>query len=147
MNRPPTSVLLVMQAFLSLIGAIALGILGSFLTVYVYDRGLSKGNDLAVALIGLHAVGTFVFVTLLTFLWYRSTRISWKTPVGSLAVCLAVLLCTTLLFSSAYDEYFAVFFILGWISVALSGALALGVCRYIVSRSRTGVSCDSVTNS
>lgn len=147
MNRLPTALRLFVQALLSLLGAIITGILGAVAAVYLYDRGTSKGDDLAVALIGFHAVGTFTFTSLLTFLGTRSGNASWKIPVVSLAACFFALLCTTILFSSAYDEYFAIFFVTGWISVAFSGVLALVFCKYMLSRARAIHHNDSTGNS
>lgn len=146
MNRLPALRLFAL-ALLSLLGAIAMGILGAVVAVYLYDRGTSKGNDLAVSMIGFHAVGTFTFTSLLTFLWTRSGNVSWKIPVSSLAACLFALFCTTILFASGYDEYFAIFFVIGWISVAFSGALALGFCKYILWRARAARCDDSIENS
>lgn len=98
MKHLPAPIHLIGGVFLARFGAIGMGILGSVAAVYLYDRGMSKGNDLAVALIGLHAVGTFSFVVLLTLLSSRFNYLSWKVPFASLAACVLVLLCTTILF-------------------------------------------------
>jgi hypothetical protein len=130
---PPLAFILV--ASTSFIVATLVGVVGAFAGVYLYDRGTSKGNDLAVALIGFHAAGTFTFVTVFTLLWSRRARPSWKVPVASLAACLFALALDTMLFRSSYDAYFAVFFYAAWLAVAFSGSLALVLSRYILSRS------------
>jgi hypothetical protein len=130
---PPLAFILV--ALASFILATLVGVLGAFAGVYLYDRGTSKGNDLAVALIGLHAAGTFTFVTVFTLLRSRREGPSWIVPVASFAACLFALALDTMLFWSSYDAYFAVFFYAAWLAVAVSGSLALVLSRYIVSRS------------
>lgn len=125
---------MVLISLASILAALVAGIGGAVAGVYLYDRGTSKGNDLAVALIGLHSLGTFVFVTVFTFLLCRKRSCSWKIPIGALAACLCALVFDTTLFSSAYDEYFAVFFFVGWAAVAFSGIAALGLCKYILWR-------------
>jgi hypothetical protein len=147
MKRLPTTIRFIGQIFLSLVGAIGIGILAAVIAVYLYDRGTSKGNDVAVALIGLHAVGTFSFPVLLTFLSSRTSYVSWKVLIASLASCFVVLLCSTILFSSAYDDYSAIFFVMAWISVVISGSLAIGMCNYILSRARTRHLSNAADNS
>jgi hypothetical protein len=132
MRQLPTPVAFILVALASLLLAGVAAVIGAFAGVYLYDRGTSKGNDLAVALIAFHAVGTFAFVTMFKLLWCRRGQPSWKIPVGSFAVCLGVLVLDTVLFWSSYDEYFAGFFYAAWLAVAFSGCLALVLSRYIL---------------
>lgn len=134
MKRLPFAVALVLITLSSILVALVSGIAGAVGGVYLYDRGTSKGNDLAVALIGLHSVGTFVFVTVFTFLLRRRGSCSWKVPIGALAACLCALVFDTIRFSPSYDQYFAVFFFAGWGAVGVAGIAALGLCRYILRR-------------
>ena len=133
MKPLPTPVAFILIAAASVLAAGITGIAGAAITVYLYDRGTSKGNDLAVALIGLHAFGSFAFVILFTLLWAKRS-ISWKIPAAAFASCICLLAVTTLLFASAYDEYFAIFFVVAWVTVPLCGAAAMTVCRLILRR-------------
>jgi hypothetical protein len=130
-----------------LLVAITAGIVGALAAVYLYDRGMSKGNDLAMALIGLLTFGTFAFVVTLTVFWSRRGIAWWRVAVGALSVCFCLLLGTTILFSSGYDDYYAIFFVAGWVAVACSGLLALAACRYLVSRCSRTASEDSAEHS
>ena len=136
MKRISTPIAFFLIALISMVAAVSAGVLGAAAAVFLYDRGTSKGNDLAVALIGLHAVGTFAFVVLFTFLCSRRGYAHWKLPFGALAACVGLLGVNTLFFSSAYDEYYAVFFLAGWALVALSGTAALAVCQRMLTRVR-----------
>jgi hypothetical protein len=134
MKRFPTPLAFVTIALSSLLVASVAAVMGALAGVYLYDRGTSKGNDLAVALICFHAVGTFTFVTVFTLLWCRRGNPSWKAPVAGFTACLCLLAVDTLLFWSSYDSYFAVFFYAAWLAVAFSGGMALLLSRYILSR-------------
>ena len=134
MRRRPLAGALLLISFASFIVALAIGLFGAIAAVFLYDQGRSKGNDLAVALIGLHSAGTFAFVVLFTYLWSRKAPVSWRAPVAALGACVAALLVNTILASSAYDQYFGVFFFAGWAAEAVSGMAAMLVCRRILSR-------------
>jgi hypothetical protein len=123
---------------LSLLAAVTAGIAALTITVYLYDRGSSKGNDLAVALIAFNATVTFTLVTGSTFLWSRRGNLSWTPPALSLAVCLGAVVFQTVFLWSNFDEYFAVFFYIAWTAVAVSGGAALVVSRQIFSRAASG---------
>ncbi|HET9406003.1 MAG TPA: hypothetical protein VFO39_02080 [Candidatus Sulfotelmatobacter sp.] len=125
---------LISVASISVLASLFAGIIGAFAAAFLFDRGMSKGNDLAVMLIGLHAVGTFTFVTLFTYLWSKRRVSSWKVPATCLALCILVLAIDTAWWSEAFDEYYANFFIGGWLVVGLSGALALFLSRRILAR-------------
>jgi len=99
--------------------------------IYLYDRGTSKGNDLAVGMIGLLAVGTFVFVTVFAWLSKVHHKISWRTPAFTLALCLALAAFTTCLM---WDSYYSSFIFVGWIVILACGLLAFNVCRRFVTR-------------
>jgi uncharacterized membrane protein required for colicin V production len=58
----------VIAAVASFVLAVICGILGGVAATYLYDRANSKGDDFAVFLGGLFAVGTFVFVIGFTWL-------------------------------------------------------------------------------
>jgi hypothetical protein len=119
-------------ALVSLIAAIVAGIVTAFSGTYLYDRGMSKGNDLAIALISFHAAATFVFVSLFTYLWSRRGGTAWRTPLACLAPCVFSLVVVTVLYSSAYDDYYATFFVAGWLAVAIAGLAALFLSKYIL---------------
>jgi hypothetical protein len=139
MKPLPTPAAFIVVAVASVLAAGVTGIAGAAISVYLYDRGTSKGNDLAVAVIGLHAFGSFALVVLFTLLWSKRSA-SWKIPAAAFATCICLLGLTTLLFSSAYDEYFAVFFFVAWITVPLSGVAAMTLCRLILRRRHTDLS-------
>lgn len=119
----------------SLAIAFLVGFMGSMGGVYFYDRAMSRGNDLAVSLIGLHAIGTFVFVLVLSWLRHLHNEISWRTPAFALLFCLGVAAVTTLLSWSDLDTHYMGFMSFGWILTLLCGLAAMLLSRYIfVSR-------------
>jgi hypothetical protein len=136
MKPLPAPAAFIVVAGVSVLAAGITGIAGAASSVYFYDRGMSKGNDLAVAVIGLHAFGSFAFVVLFTLLWSKRSA-SWKIPAAGFASCISLLGVTTLLFFSAYDEYFAAFFFVAWVTVPLSGVAAMTLCRLILRRRHT----------
>lgn len=138
MNRVPASaaLILVIVTLAALVLAIVAGAVGAVAAVYLYDRGTSKGNDLAVALVGFHAMGTFAFVNVFTLLWSRKRNISWRTPAACLVACLCALALTTALFVSSYDEYYAPFFLVAWAAVAAAGMAACVTSGWIRLRAR-----------
>lgn len=127
----PTSQVIVLSVGLAFI----IGFMGSLGGVYVYDHGMSKGNDLAVFLIGLHAIGTLVFV--IVFSWLRHVRreMSGRTPALALLFCMS-LSATTLLFwgDGDLDSYYISFAQIGWILVLLCGLIAMLVSHYFFIR-------------
>jgi hypothetical protein len=137
MTQRPTARTFILILLGSMVTALAVGLFGAIAAVFLYDNGRSKGNDLAVALIALHSVGTFVFVTLLTYLWSRRLRITWRVPIVALAGCFTLLVVNTIVASSTYDEYYSEFFYAAWLAVFVSGITALAVCRRILSRALT----------
>jgi hypothetical protein len=138
MRRLPTAVALIFVAFASLIVATLAGVAGASAGVYLYDRGTTKGNDLAVFLIGLHTAGTFTFVTLFTLLWSRRGSVPWWCPITAFAACLGLLVCDTVLNWPNYDDYYAPFFWAAWLAVAVSGGVALVLSRRIQLRTARG---------
>jgi hypothetical protein len=139
MNPRPSAGTFIFVLSAAIITALAVGLLGAIAAVFLYDQGRSKGNDLAVALIGLHSFATFTFVVLFTSLWSRRAAVSWHIPIGALAACFGALLLNTIVASSAYDEYFSVFFYAAWAADGISGIAALLVCRRILSRSALSI--------
>jgi hypothetical protein len=121
----------------SLAIAVFIGFMGSMAGTYLYDRDMSRGNDLAVSLIGLHVIGTFVFVLVLSWLRHLHNKISWRTPAFALLFCLGVAATTTLLFwkDDDLDAHYMSFMSIGWILILLCGLAAMVVSRYrFVSR-------------
>jgi hypothetical protein len=133
MKRLPSPLVLIIVALVSLLTAIVAGVAAALSGVYLYDRARSKGNDMAVALIAFHAAGTFAFVTVFTYLWSRRGRASWNATLVSFAACVGLLVFDTVLLGSAYDEYYATFFVAAWLAVAIAGIAALALSRYILS--------------
>ncbi len=125
-RRIPTAAAFV----LSTIRAAALGFLaavaGAIAGIYLYDRGMSKGNDVAVGMAGLFAVGTFVFVTAFSRFVSLHHKISWRTPGVALAFCLGLAAVTTWLM---WDWNYSGFILVGWIAIFFCGVLALNVSR------------------
>lgn len=129
-RRIPALAAFLASAFLSLLVALGAAILGGVATAYLYDRGMSKGNDLAVFLIGFHAVGTFIFVIIFTWLWNLYHRASRYTPELALFLCLVATGADTLLF---WDRYYSDFVVVGWVVICLFGLLALVLGKRLAS--------------
>jgi hypothetical protein len=134
MRRLPAPLAFILVAFASLIVATLAGVAGASAGVYLYDRGTTKGNDLAVFLIGLHAAGTFTFVTVFTLLCSRRGNPSWWCPIAALTACLCLLVYDTVLNWPNYDSYYAPFFFAAWLAVAVCGGVALVLSRRIQLR-------------
>ena len=138
MRRLPTPLAFVLAALASLIVATLAGAVVVIAAEYLYDHATSKGNDLAVALISSHAVGTFAFVTVFTLLWSWRGNVSWWCPITAFAACLGLLVYDTVLNWRNYDEYYAPFFWAAWLAVAVSGGVALVLSRRIQLRTARG---------
>jgi hypothetical protein len=110
--------------------AFIIGLMGGLGGEYLYDRGRSKGNDLAVFLITLHAIGTLVFV--IAFSWLRHFRreISGRTPASALLFCLSLAAATTILCWDAIGSDYMSFVSIGWILILLCGLVAMLVSRH-----------------
>jgi hypothetical protein len=130
-RRIPVAVAFVLSAIVAGALAILAGVAGGMFGIYLYDRGMSKGNDLAVGMTGLSAVGTFVFVTAFAWLTKLHHKISWRTPAFALAFCLAVVAVITGLM---WDSNYSGFILVGWIVISFSSLLAFNVSRRSVSR-------------
>jgi hypothetical protein len=130
-RKIPPAVAFVLSAIAAgMLGFLA-GIVGAIAGIYVYDRGMSKGNDLAVGMTGLLAVGTFVFVTAFAWLSKLHHDISWRTPAFTLAFCLAVAAVITGLM---WDPNYSGFILVGWIVISFCSLLAFNVSRRFVAR-------------
>jgi uncharacterized membrane protein len=115
--------------------AFVASVVGGVTGIYLYDRGTSKGNDVAVGMIGALAAGTFVFVTV--FAWERNKnhQISWRTPAFALVPCLALAAVPTWLMRGDPDyPYYSDFILVGWIVILLCGLLAFYVCSRFATR-------------
>jgi len=111
-----------LAAIVSWFLAFIVGVAGAFAGVYLYDRGDSKGDDIAVFASGLLAVTTFVLVVL--FPWLRRLRkeISWRTPLFAWLFCLAVsLLITVWLWPAGDLDHYLGFIVVGWMVILLFG--------------------------
>jgi len=115
----------------SLAIAFIAGFIGSMGGVYLYDRAMSRGNDVAVSLIGIHAIGTFVFVLVLSWLRHLHNEIAWRTPAFALLFCPGVAAATTLLFWEDLDSYYTGFISIGWTLTLLCGLAAMLLSRYL----------------
>src|ERR1700686_4872849 len=82
-RRAPDWSAFMLAATVSSVLAVVTGIAGAVAGVYLYDRGRSKGDDLAVLIIGVLAVGAFAFVVLLTWLRTLHHKISSRTPFSA----------------------------------------------------------------
>jgi hypothetical protein len=138
MRRLSAPLAFILIALASLIVAVLAGAAAVIAAVYLYDRATSKGNDLAVSLIALHAAGTFTFVTVFTLLWSRRWNVSWWCPITAFAACLGLLAYDTVLNWRNYDEYYSPFFWAAWLAVAASGGVALVLSRRIQLRTARG---------
>jgi hypothetical protein len=103
------------------------GILGGIAGMYLYDRGKSKGDDFAVGMGGLFAVGTFTFVVVFTRLQKVHHPISPNTSLFALYACLIFPLAATILLVD--DANYWLFVAGDWLAILLLGLLSLVVCR------------------
>src|SRR5271169_1108286 len=120
-RRLPNRMAFIVSAIIAWVLAFCAGIAGGIGGMYLYDGAQSKGDDLAVGLIGLYAVGTFVFI--LVFSWLRKLHqeISWRTLAYSLCVCLAGAAITTMISWTDLDEHYMPIVAGGWIVILLCG--------------------------
>ena len=128
----------VFSAIAAAVSAFVVGVAGGVVGIYLYDRGTSKGNDVAVGMIGALASGTFVFVTV--FAWQESKhhKISWRTPAFALGPCLALAAVPTWLMWLDPDfSYYSGFILVGWILILVCGLGAFYVSRRLVTRDAT----------
>ena len=107
------------------------GFFGGFAAMYLYDRGRSKGDDLAVVMSGLFAVATFTFV--IGFTWLRKLHhdISARTPLLAWLICLAATAATTTLL---WDRDYEGFILVGLALILFCGLGALILCRRMLVR-------------
>jgi len=128
----------VLAAIPSFILAAMAGIAGGFAGMYFYDRGNSKGDDVAVLAIGLLAVGTFTFV--IVFSWLRALhhKISSRTPWFTWFFCLAGdLVITALLWPGGYPgelAHYMGFILAGWSAILLLGLVALLISQRLFTQ-------------
>ena len=106
--------------------SILFGLMAGWCSIFLFDRGNSKGNDLAVGLSAFFAVGTFCCVVVFSWLCQLYSRISWRTPLFALLICLSLPTCVTLLM---WDPFYEVFILAGWVATLLSGLSSLVVAR------------------
>lgn len=124
----PNGLAFVLAAVVSFLLAAAAGIVGGYAAMYLYDRGMSRGNDFAVSLGGLFSVGTFSFVVAFTWLQKVHHPVSSRTSLFALCTCLVLPVLTTLMSADEMDYYFM--FMLGdWLAILVLGLLSLFVCR------------------
>ena len=133
-RRLPKWQAFILSLMIASILALVTGIVGSLAGMYLYDRGTSTGNDIAVGLIGLHAVGTFVFVFVLSWLHKVHHEISARTPAFALLFCLSLAALTTLLFWGVLDRYYTSFASTGWILILFCGVAAMFLSHYLFVR-------------
>jgi hypothetical protein len=129
-RRMPSVWAFAVAAVASLSGAAIAGLAGGFAAMYLYDRGKSKGDDLAVFASGLLAAGTFAFVMLFTWLRTLHHKTSLRTPWFAWFFCLAgSLLITFVLWPTGYLDYYMIFICAGWIAILLLGLAAVVLSR------------------
>jgi hypothetical protein len=135
-RRLPMWMAFILAAIIAWLLAFVAGVVGGIGGMYLYDRAQSKGDDFAVGLIGLHAVGTFVFIFMFSWLRNLHHEISWRTPAYSLYVCLAGAGITTLLSLADLDEHYMAIVSAGWIVILLCGLAGMLVSsRLFVKKS------------
>jgi hypothetical protein len=136
-RRAPDWSAFMLAATVSSVLAVVTGIAGGFAGVYLYDRGRSKGDDFAVLIIGVLAVGAFAFVVLLTWLRTLHHKISSRTPFSAWLFCVICDLAVTVWLWPRYDplteDHYLPFIYAGWTAIILLGLLALFICaRWVV---------------
>jgi hypothetical protein len=128
-RRLPDELALAVAAILSWGLAAVAGTAAGFVGVYLYDRGNSKGDDLAAFISGVLAVGTFASVVLFTGLRQLHHKISKQTPLFAWLFSLAGSLLVTVWSWPAHDlDHYLIFIIIGWIAILLFGLAAMVLC-------------------
>jgi purine-cytosine permease-like protein len=128
-RRIPDTQAFVTAATGSFVLATVSGILGGIAAMYLYDRANSKGDDLAVGLGGLFAIGTFTFVIVFTWLQKVHHSVSSRTPLFALYACLALPVVVTLLSAGDIDDHYLLLVVGDWLAILFFGLLSLFVCR------------------
>ncbi len=122
-------------SMVALASALVASVPGGVLGIYLYDRGMSKGNDIAVGMIGALAAGTFVFVTVFAWLNNKHHKIGWRTPAIALIPCFALAAALTWLERMDPDyPYYSDFVFAGWVVILVCGLLAVYVCSRFATR-------------
>ena len=129
-RRIPFVVASVLSVIIAGALSIVAGTAGAVAGIYLYDRGMSKGDDLAVGLTGLLATGTFVFVTMFAWLSTLHHKISWRTPASALTFCLVLVAVTTGLM---WDSGYSGFILVGWVVILLFSLLAITVSKRLAA--------------
>ena len=130
-RRMPDWSVFALAAIISWFLAAVTGIAGGFAAMFLYDRGKSKGDDLAVLLGGLLAVGTFTYVLLFTWLRKLRHEVTWRTPLFALLFCvMGSLLITGFLAAGNWDFYWE-FILVGWIAILLFGLGSFLLSQYL----------------
>jgi hypothetical protein len=125
----PPAVAFVVAAMLSFVLAVISGILGGLAAMYLYDRGNSKGDDFAIALGGLFAVGTLTFVVVFTWLQKIHHPISSRTPLFAFYSCLTLPAVATFLSLSEMDDHYLLLALGDWLAIVVLGLSPLFICR------------------
>ena len=130
-RRVPGWAVWIVAGILSGSAALAAGIAAGIAAMYLYDRGMSKGDDLAVFLIAFLALGTFVFVVAIAWLLKKHHDISGRVPLVAMLFPFALAVIPTLM---AYESNYSGFALVGWVVILLCALAANAVCeRYFVS--------------
>jgi len=128
-RRIPNARAFITAATGSFVLATVSGILGGIAAMYLYDRANSKGDDLAVGLGGLFAIGTFTFVTVFTWLQKVHHSVSSRTSLFALYACLTLPVMVTVLSAGDIDDHYLPLVVGDWLAILFFGLLSLFVCR------------------
>src|ERR1700722_1212396 len=96
-RQTPGALAFILSMVISLAVALVTAVVAAWAAIYLYDRANSKGDDFAVGLGGLFAIGTFTFVVAFTWLEQLHHAISSRTPAYALLTCLIFPVAATLL--------------------------------------------------
>jgi hypothetical protein len=132
----PGGLAIILAFVISLAGALITALIGAWAAIYLYDRANSKGDDFAVGLGGLFAIGTFTFVVVFTWLQKLHHAISSRTPSYALLTCLIFPVAATLLSLSEIDGNYLPFMLADWVVIALFSFASWMVCRRWCARSQ-----------
>ena len=123
-----------LAAIISWVLAAVTGVTGGIAGVFLYDRGNSKGNDLAIFASGVLSVGTFTFVFLFSWIRKWHYEISSRTPLFALLFCLTVSVGVTMFLSAGNWDYYSDFIFVGWIAILFFGLLGLLLSQHFFVR-------------
>ncbi len=128
-QRIPTPIATALAAVVAGCLSIITGTAAAWSAVSLYDHVRSKGDDIALGVCALFAVGTFVFITCFSWMVSLHHQIRWSAPVAAVAVSIGLVALATWI---AWDPNYSGFILAGWLAVLVCAGLALLVASWLI---------------